>query len=180
MRQTTRTSRARVVETLVPFAAATGTGATTRTTAADDTSLKSDYRERRLLPLVRAYAPVPALGALLSIAWDVGASPTGGAEDLLFRGTALAPPLFLPVALAGAAAAARRPGATGAVGVAVCALVGAAFLGGSTLNLPNDLAAAAAAGTPVPLTIALAIVHSVLAIALLWHAVPALLARLRR
>jgi hypothetical protein len=139
----------------------------------------SGYRERRLLPIVLAYAPVPAIGALLSIAWHVGASPTGGPDDVLFRGTALAPPLFLPVALAAGAVAARRSGAAGAVGVAVCALVGAAFLGGSTFNLPNDLAAAAAAGAPAPLTIALAIVHGTLALALLWHAVPALLARLR-
>jgi hypothetical protein len=129
---------------------------------------------------VLAYAPVPVAGALLSIAWNVGATPTSGAADLPLRGTALAPPLFLPLALLGAAAAARRPGAIGMAGVAVCALVGAAFLGGSTLNVPNDLAAGQAAGTPAALTIALAIVHCALAITLLWHALPALIARFRR
>lgn len=139
-----------------------------------------DRSERRLLPVVLAYLPVPAVGAVLSIAWNVGASPQGGAGDLPFRGTALAPPLFLPLILVGAAYAARRQGATRRIAAGVASLVGIAFLGGSTANLPNDFAAAEAAGTPVWLTAVLAVVHLSLAVALLANALPALLRRERR
>jgi hypothetical protein len=133
--------------------------------------------ERRLLPIVLAYLPVPIIGAILSAMWDVGASPQGGASDMFLRGTALTPPLFLPVALVAAAVAARRGGTTGRAGAGIATLVGAAFLGGSTANLPNDFRAAEAAGSPLVLTAVLAVVHIALAIALLYNAVPALLGR---
>ena len=55
--------------------------------------------------------------------------------------------------------------------------VGAAFLGGSTANLPNDFRAAEAAGSPLVLTAVLAVVHIALAISLLYNAVPTLLGR---
>ena len=132
---------------------------------------------RRLLPIVLAYLPVPILGAILSIAWNVGASPEGGAGDMVLRGTALAPPLFLPVALVGAAALARRPGRAGRIGAGIATLVGLAFLGGSTANLPNDFRAAESAGSPLWLTAALAVVHLALAIGLLYHAAPSAVGR---
>jgi hypothetical protein len=131
----------------------------------------------RLLPVVLAYLPVPIVGAVLSAAWNVGASPQGGAGDMFLRGTALTPPLFLPVILVAGAVAARRHGPGGRVGAGVVSLVGAAFLGGSTANLPNDFAAAEAAGSPLALTAVLAIVHLALSITLLFNALPRLLGR---
>lgn len=80
---------------------------------------------RRLLPIVLAYLPVPIIGAILSAAWDVGASPEGG----------------------------------------------------STANLPNDFAAAEAAGSPLALTAVLAVVHIALSRSLLYNALPALFGR---
>ncbi|HEX2221750.1 MAG TPA: hypothetical protein VHK06_04430 [Candidatus Limnocylindria bacterium] len=136
--------------------------------------------ERNLLPLVLAYLPVPIIGAMLSAIWDVGASPEGGAGDMFLRGTALTPPLFLPAALLVAAAVARRGGVAGRIGAGVAALVGLAFLAGSTANLPNDFAAAEAAGTPLALTAVLAVVHIALSIGLLVNAVPAVVRRGRR
>lgn len=130
---------------------------------------------RSLLPIVVAYLPVPIAGAVLSAAWNVGASPAGGPRDMVLRGTALTPPLFLPVLLLAGAAAAPRPGRRGRIGAGVVALVGSAFLAGSTANLPNDFAAAASAGTPKALTAGLAAVHLALAVALLYHAVPRVL-----
>jgi hypothetical protein len=132
---------------------------------------------RRLLPVVLVYLPVPIIGAVLSAAWNVGASPEGGAGDMFLRGTALTPPLFLPVILVAGAIAARRDGRAGRIGAGVVSLVGAAFLGGSTANLPNDFAAAEAAGSPLALTAVLAIVHLALAVTLLFNAVPRLLGR---
>ncbi|HET9344885.1 MAG TPA: hypothetical protein VFO05_04210 [Candidatus Limnocylindrales bacterium] len=132
---------------------------------------------RNLLPIVLAYVPVPIVGAALSARWDVGASPEGGAGDMFLRGTALTPPLFLPPALLAGAAVARRPGRSGRVGAGIVSLVGAAFLAGSTANLPNDFAAAESAGTPLALTAGLAVVHFSLAIALLFNAVPRLVGR---
>jgi hypothetical protein len=123
------------------------------------------------------YLPVPIVGAVLSALWDVGASPEGGAGDMFFRGTALTPPLFLPVLLLVGAAAARGDGRGARAGAAVVALVGAAFLAGSTLNLPNDFAAAESAGTPVALSAGLAVVHIALAIALLYNALPTVTGR---
>jgi hypothetical protein len=51
-------------------------------------------------------------------------------------------------------------------------IVSAMFLGGSTANLPNDLVAAGAAGSPIALTVGLAGVHIALSIALLANALP--------
>lgn len=127
---------------------------------------------RHLLPIVAAYLPVPVVGAILSAAWDVGASPEGGPRDMVLRGTALVPPLFLPVALMLAAAAARSEGRRGRIGAGVVSAVAVAFLGGSTANLPNDFAAADAAGTPRTLTAVLAGIHLALAVSLLVNAVP--------
>lgn len=129
---------------------------------------------RNLLPLVVDYLPVPIAGAVLSARWKVGASPEGGPRDMVLRGTALTPPLFLPVLLLGAAAVAPREGSIGRVGAAVVALVGTAFLAGSTANLPNDFKAADAAGTPRCLTAALAAIHVVFALALLANIAPSL------
>jgi hypothetical protein len=129
---------------------------------------------RRLLPLVAAYLPLPIAGALLSARWGVGATAQGSPRDMVLRGTALTPPLFLPVVLLGAAVAAPERGTRGRVGAALVSLVGAAFLAGSTLNLPNDLAAARAAGTPVALTRVLAIIHFAFGVALLANALPRL------
>ena len=131
--------------------------------------------ERRLLPIVLAYLPVPIIGAILSAAWDVGASPEGGAGDMFLRGTALTPPLFLPAILVVAAAGARRSGTIGRVAAGFVSLVSVAFLGGSTFNLPNDFAAAESAGTPLALTAVLAAVHIGLSLSLLYNAVPRLM-----
>ena len=132
---------------------------------------------RRLLPIVAAYLPVPIVGAALSAAWNVGASPEGDPSDMVLRGTALTPPLFLPVLLLAGAALARDPGTTGRAGAGIVSLVGVAFLAGSTANLPNDFAAAESAGSPRALTAGLAAVHLALSLALLYNAVPRLLAR---
>ena len=134
---------------------------------------------RALLPIVLAYLPVPMAGAVLSAAWDVGASPEGGPKDMVLRGTALTPPLFLPAALVVAAAAARGHGRWGRVGAGVAAAVCAAFLAGSTANLPNDFSAAKAAGSPRGLTAVLAAIHLGLGLALLFHALPRALGRAR-
>jgi hypothetical protein len=127
---------------------------------------------RNLLPIVGAYLPVPIAGAIVSALWDVGASPEGGASDMFLRGTALTPPLFLPVVLLAGAAAARQEGQVGRVGAGLVTLVATAFLAGSTLNLPNDFAAAEAAGTPLALSASLAALHIGLSVALLFNAVP--------
>jgi hypothetical protein len=132
---------------------------------------------RNLLPIVAAYLPVPVLGAVLSARWNVGASPTGGPSDMFLRGTALTPPLFLPVVLLVGAAAAREPGGVGRVGAGAVSLVAIAFLAGSTANLPNDFRAADAAGTPRGLTASLAAIHVVLSLALLTNALPRLSSR---
>ena len=132
---------------------------------------------RNLLPIVLAYLPVPIAGAVLSARWGVGASPEGGPRDMVLRGTALTPPIFLPVLLVAGAAAARREGAAGTAGAGVVSLVGAAFMAGSTANLPNDFVAAKAAGTPRALTAVLAAIHLALSIALLTNALPRLFGR---
>ena len=132
---------------------------------------------RNLLPIVAAYLPVPIAGAALSARWDVGASPEGGPGDMVLRGTALTPPLFLPALLLAGASLARNPGTSGRVGAGIVSLVGAAFLAGSTANLPNDFAAARSAGSPLALTAGLAAVHLGLSIALLYNAVPRLIDR---
>lgn len=129
---------------------------------------------RNLLPIVAAYLPVPIVGAALSAIWDVGATPEGGAGDMFLRGTALTPPLFLPVVLLNGAALARQPGGRGRFGAGLVSLVAVAFLAGSTANLRNDLAAAESAGTPKALTVGLAAGHLALSIALLYNSVPRL------
>jgi hypothetical protein len=129
---------------------------------------------RHLLPLAVAYLPVPIVGAVLSVRWNVGATRESGPRDMVLRGTALTPPLFLPVLLVGAATVAPRDGRFGRVGAAVVSLVATAFLAGSTANLPNDFKAADAAGSPRSLTGALAGIHLVLALALLANAAPRL------
>ena len=134
---------------------------------------------RNLLPIVGTYLPVPVVGAVLSAIWDVGATPEGGASDMFLRGTALTPPLFLPVVLIAGAAAARSSGTRGRVGAGIVSLVATAFLAGSTANLPNDFAAARSAGTPLPLTAGLAAIHIALSIALLYNALPRLFGRVR-
>ena len=63
------------------------------------------------------------------------------------------------------------------MGAGLVSLVATAFLAGSTANLPNDVAAARAAGTPVALTGTLAAAHVALALALLHNAVPTLRGR---
>ena len=132
---------------------------------------------KRLLPIVLAYLPVPLMGAWLSARWDVGASPEGGAGDMFLRGTALTPPLFLPVILAAAAGTARDPRGRGRIAAGLVSLVALAFLAGSTLNLPNDFKAAEARGTPKALTAVLAVIHAGLAVALLLNAAPRALGR---
>jgi len=132
---------------------------------------------RALLPIVAAYLPIPVVGAVLSAVWDVGATPDGDAGDMVLRGTALTPPLFLPVLLAVGAAAARREDAGGRVGAGVVSLVATAFLAGSTANLPTDLAAAESSGSPRVLTVGLAAAHLGLSLALLYHALPRTLGR---
>jgi hypothetical protein len=128
--------------------------------------------ERSLLPIVLAYLPVPIAGAVLSARWGVGATPDGDAGDMILRGTALTPPLFLPAGLLAAAVAARSAGRAGRIGAGVASLVGGAFLAGSTLNVPVDLSAARAAGSPVRLTLGLAAVHAALGVTLLAHGLP--------
>lgn len=116
--------------------------------------------EERLLRLAGLYAPLAAGGAWLSLRQGVGASPGGDpARDLAFRGTGLAPPLFLPVALLGAAALSRDRGRIGAVATGLVGAVGLALTAGSTLNLPNDVAAARDAGSPVAWTVGFASFH---------------------
>lgn len=129
-----------------------------------------DDSTRRLLPLVLAYLPLPIIGAILSVRWRVGATADGDPSDMVLRGTALTPPLFLPVALLGASAVARRPGPSGRIGAAVASAIGGAFLAGSTANLPTDFAAARAAGSPRWLTAGLAGIHLTFGLALIRHA----------
>ena len=116
--------------------------------------------ERRLVRLAAAYVPLAAGGAALSFRYRVGALPGGDpAKDLVLRGTGLAPPLFLPAVLLAAASASRRRDRVGAAATVATGLVGLAFTAGSTLNLPNDVAAARDAGSPVPLTVGFAVFH---------------------
>jgi hypothetical protein len=136
--------------------------------------------ERRLLGLAVLYVPLATGGAWLSLRYGVGALPGGDpARDLAFRGTGLAPPLFLPVALVGAAALARRRDRVGAGALVVTGLVGLAFTLGSTFNLPNDIAAARDAGSPVGWTVGFAAFHWVFGPALAVTSVLALRRRAR-
>jgi hypothetical protein len=110
--------------------------------------------------MAAAYVPVSCAGAWLSLRHEVGVRPGGDpARDLPIRGTAFAPPLYLPVALLGAAALTPRRDAAGTSATAVVGLVGLAFTAGTTLNLGNDVAATRAAGAPVNLTVGIAAFH---------------------
>jgi hypothetical protein len=103
---------------------------------------------------------------VLSFVYDVGAEPGGDpADDLAFRGTGLAAPLFLPIVLVAAAALARARTWLGAIGSAIVGLVGVAFFLGGIFNLPNDLDAARAAGSPTGLTIAFGVVTAIFGLA---------------
>ncbi len=86
------------------------------------------------------------------------------------------PPLFLPVALIAAAVLARARTWPGVVGAALVGLVGIAFLGG-TFNLPNDIDAARAAGSPVELTIASGVLAAIFGLAFAALAAAELVAR---
>jgi hypothetical protein len=136
---------------------------------------------RRLLWIAAAYVLVATAGAVLSLVYDVGAEPGGDAgEDLAFRGTGLAPPMFVPVVLLAAAALARAPRWPGGIGTAVVGVLGVALLLGGTFNLPNDLDAARAAGSPTELTIAAGALAAMFGLILVVLATAELLARLRR
>ena len=137
--------------------------------------------EQGLLTIAVVYLPIVVLGAVLSFVFQVGAEPGGSpAADLPLRGTALAPPLFLPLALLVGAVLARRPGGTGLVGKALVLSVGFAFLAGSTFNLPNDLRAAEAVGSPPTLTFALGVLHLVLGLTLIFQAAWAMWSQIKR
>jgi hypothetical protein len=121
---------------------------------------------RWLLPIAAAYILVAIAGAALSLVYDVGAEPGGDpADDLAYRGTGLAPPLFLPIVVTAAAVLARARNWPGAVGAAVVGLVGIAFFLGGTFNLPNDLEAARAARSPTGLTIAAGVAAAIFGLA---------------
>jgi hypothetical protein len=93
-------------------------------------------------------------------AHDVGAHPGSRARnDIVFRGSPLVPPLFMPIALLGASYPAAKRGPVGLVATAVIGLVGLGFMGGTTFNLPNDLHAARAAGSPVWASYLVAAIH---------------------
>ncbi|HEX2258199.1 MAG TPA: hypothetical protein VHJ40_00445 [Actinomycetota bacterium] len=137
--------------------------------------------EQGLLTIAVVYLPIVVLGAVLSFVFQVGAEPAGSpAADLPLRGTALAPPLFLPLALLVGAALARRPGGTGFLGKALVLGVGLAFVAGSTFNLPNDLRAAEAVGSPPTLTFALGVLHLVLGLTLIFQAAVAVGSQIKR
>ena len=123
--------------------------------------------ERRLKRIVLAYMPVAIGGAVATFAYDVGAHPGSSArDDIVFRGSPLVPPLFMPIALLGASFAAAKRGPVGLVATAVMGLVGLGFIGGTTFNLPNDLDAARAAGSPVWASYFVAAIHLPLGVAL--------------
>jgi hypothetical protein len=118
---------------------------------------------------------------VLSFVYDVGAEPGGDpADDLAFRGTGLAAPLFLPVVLVAAAVLARARTWFGAIGSAIVGLVGVAFFLGGIFNLPNDLAAARAAGSPTGLTIAFGVVTAIFGLAFAALGGAELVVRFRR
>jgi hypothetical protein len=118
---------------------------------------------------------------VLSFVYDVGAEPGGDpADDLAFRGTGLAAPLFLPVVLVAAAVLARARTWFGAIGSAIIGLVGVAFFLGGIFNLPNDLDAARAAGSPTGLTIAFGVVTAIFGLAFAALGGAGLVVRFRR
>jgi hypothetical protein len=123
--------------------------------------------EGRLKRIVLAYMPVAVIGAIATFAYDVGAHPGSSArDDIVFRGSPLVPPLLMPVALLGAGYLAVKRGPAGLVATAVMGLVGLGFIGGTTFNLPNDLDAARAAGSPEWASYLAAAIHLPLGVAL--------------
>jgi hypothetical protein len=123
--------------------------------------------EEKLKKIVPAYMPVAVVGAIATFAFDVGAHPGSSArDDIVFRGSPLVPPLFLPVALLAAGPLAARRGPVGVAATAAMGLVGLSFIGGTTYNLPNDLDAARDAGSPVWASYLVAAIHLPLGIAL--------------
>jgi len=137
-------------------------GRGTSATAAEPTTESDDVRvhEVRLRRLAAVYVPAFCAGAWLSLRHGVGVRPGGNpAQDLPLKGTAFAPPLYLPIALVGAAALSPRQDAVGTSATVVAGLVGLAFTAGTTLNLGNDIAATRAAGAPVNLTVGVAAFH---------------------
>jgi len=137
-------------------------GRGTSATAAEPITSSDNARvhEARLRRLAAVYVPAFCAGAWLSLRHGVGVRPGGNpAQDLPLKGTAFAPPLYLPVALLGAAALSPRRDAVGTSATAVAGLVGLAFTAGTTLNLRNDIAATRAAGGPVNLTVGIAAFH---------------------
>lgn len=132
----------------------------------------------RLLWLALGYAVLVAIGAVLSFVYDVGASPEGdAASDIVVRGTALVPPLFLTVLLVLGAWLVPRSDWLAAAGVVLVCLIGIAFFLGSTANLPEDLAAARSAGSPRILTLGFGVLTAIVAVALVIHAVGAFVSR---
>lgn len=148
-------SRVRQVRAHAP--AQRGTSATAEpTTESDDVRV----HEARLRRLAAVYVPAFCAGAWLSLRHGVGVRPGGDpARDLPLKGTAFAPPLYLPAALLGAAALSPRRDAVGTAATAVAGLIGLAFTAGTTLNLGNDIAATRAAGAPVKLIVGIAALH---------------------
>jgi hypothetical protein len=133
----------------------------------------------RLLPLTIGYAAFAVATVPLSIFYDVGASPEGSPSDVVLKGSGYTPPLFLPVLLVIGALLARRSHRRSAIaGAALDTLIGLAILGGSTLNVPNDLAAVEAAEAPSWITYALAGVSAVFSLAIVGHGAATIVARL--
>lgn len=136
---------------------------------------------RRLLAITAVYLVLALVGGVLSVVYDVAAEPGGEpADDLPVRGTAFAPPLFLPVALVLGAAAARSRGWLSVVGAVAVGLVGIAFFLGGTVNLPNDIDAARAAGSPTAVAVVWAVATAIFGLALAVWASTELLRRLRK
>jgi len=123
--------------------------------------------EGRLKRIVLAYMPVAIGGAVATFAYDVGAHPGSRArDDIVFRGSPLVPPLLMPVALLGADYLVAKRGPVGIVATAVMGFVGLGFIGGTTFNLPNDLDAARAAGSPEWASYLAAAIHLPVGVAL--------------
>lgn len=131
------------------------------------------------------HLPVPAAlfvastlaGLALTYVYDVGATPAGDASDVWTRGSALAPPMFLPLAAVIGVLLARRADGLGAVGTVLAGLVGVMVTLGGTLNAPADLDAARAAGSPEWLTVAMLCLYVPCALGLIVTAVGAMRAR---
>jgi hypothetical protein len=82
--------------------------------------------------------------------------------------------------LTAAAVLARARSWPGAVGAALVGLVGIGFFVGGTFNLPNDLDAARAAGSPTGLTIAAGVAAAIFGLAFAALGGAEIVARFRR